>query len=134
MHLRNLHETPGSDYEYHTPAYEAFGAVLEPPSNTSIDVLDLVTIASNDDLHESDVRALLNEYRDIFSETLSPEPADLPPLELEVDRSQWEIPKHHLPPRVQTPANQQEIQRQLDLYKKQILLYHQMLLTIVKST
>ena len=69
-----------------------------------------------------DVKAFLQEYRDIFSETLPREPADLPPLELDVDRSTWEQPKHSLPPRVQSPANQIEIRKQLDLFKQQNII------------
>ena len=69
---------------------------------------------TDDELKLSDVKALLEEFRDIFSETLPKEPAKVPPLEISVDRQKWETPKHHLPPRTQTPSNQAEFKRQLD--------------------
>ena len=122
MKLRNLNEEdPVFNSDYHVEAFEAFESVIEPP-DTSIDVLDLITIETDDELQESDVKAFLQEYRDIFSETLPREPADLPPLELDVDRSTWEQPKHSLPPRVQSPANQIEIRKQLDLFKQQNII------------
>ena len=122
MRLRNLIEDSPDDYEYDVKAFEAFESIIEPPQVPIDNILDLITIETDDELRYNDVRALLEEYRDIFSETLPEEPADLPPLELEIDRSLWEQPKHHLPPRAQTPSNQVEIQRQLDLYKKQNII------------
>jgi transposase InsO family protein len=115
MMLKHL-EHP-SEAEYFAPAFESFESVIANvnPQDQHEDVLDFITIYTDDDLTLEDVRSLLEEYRDIFSETLPPEPAKVPPLELTVDETAWETPKHHLPPRPQTPANQIEIKRQLDL-------------------
>jgi transposase InsO family protein len=123
MQMRNLHrdETQHENTDYDSNAFEAFEWAIEPITPSG-NVLDLITIESDEDLLESDVRALLTEYTDIFSETLSDIPADLPPLELDVDRSMWEQSKHSLPPRAQTPANQVEIQRQLNLLKQQNII------------
>ena len=111
MYLRNLtdnsHELTNSDSEWHSPAFEAFDPVEE--ITASDDFISLMTIETDDNLLLEDVRALLLEYKDIFSETLTAEPADLPPLELTVDKSMWERPKHHSAPRPQTSINQAEI-------------------------
>ena len=42
----------------------------------------------------ADVDALLEEYRDIFSSDLGAEPADLPPLDVEIDTAKWHAPKN----------------------------------------
>jgi transposase InsO family protein len=126
MHLRHLTDSSHkddhpSDSEWHAPAFEAFESVINP-MNSSDDIISLMTIETDDELHRSDIISLLNEYRDIFSETLNSEPALVPPLELTVDQSMWEQPKHHTPPRPQTPANQVEIKRQLDLLLRQNII------------
>ena len=127
MHLRGLtdselpHDTSiDDDSEWHAPAFEAFESVLTPTQ--SDDFISLMTIETDDELHRSDIISLLHEYRDIFSETLNQEPALVPPLELTVDISMWEQPKHHTPPRPQTPANQVEVKRQLDLLLSQNII------------
>ena len=126
MHLRGLvdsthTEIPTSDFEWHAPAFEAFESIIDPPPQAD-DIIPLMTIETDDELHRSDIISLINEYRDIFSETLNSEPALVPPLELTVDTSMWEQPKHHTPPRPQTPANQVEIKRQLDLLLSQNII------------
>ena len=121
MHLRNLTDPTispiSTDHEWHAPAFEAFESVIESPETE--DPLQFVTIETDDELRSSDVKQLLDEFRDIFSETLSAEPAIVPPMELVVDTAKWESPKHKLPPRPQTPANQAELQIQLEKLKAQ---------------
>jgi hypothetical protein len=46
--------------------------------------------------------ALCTEYSDIFSTKLSPQPADIPPMEIEVDESKWLLAKHRTLPRYTT--------------------------------
>ena len=77
------------------------------------DVLDLVTIEGTAALR-SRIRILLEKYRDVFSTTLNPEPARIPPFELEVDKEKWEQFSNRGPPRVQSPAKQAEILKQVD--------------------
>ena len=43
----------------------------------------------------TDACALVLEFRDIFSTELSPEPADLPPLDVPIDTAKWHQPKNH---------------------------------------
>ena len=100
MHLRNLSDSSHieldnySDFEWHAPAFEAYDTLFEETPAVD-DIKSLMTIEADDDLHLVDVHELLDEYKDIFSETLTQEPALLPPLELTVDISMWEQPKHH---------------------------------------
>ena len=57
-----------------------------------------------------------HKHSAVFSTELRPEPADLPPMEIEVDRAIWESLKTtRLPPRVQTVTKQQETQRQVEV-------------------
>lgn len=56
------------------------------------------------------------KHGSVFSTELRKEPADLPPMEIEVDRAIWESLKtNRLPPRVQTVTKQQETQRQVEV-------------------
>ena len=47
----------------------------------------------------TDACALVLEFRDIFSTELSPEPADLPPLDVPIDTAKWHQPKKQGRPR-----------------------------------
>ena len=77
------------------------------------DVLDLVTTEGTAALRVH-IRTLLEKYRSVFATTLSPEPALIPPFELEVDKEKWEQFSNRGPPRVQSPAKQAEILKQVD--------------------
>jgi hypothetical protein len=54
------------------------------------------------------------EFRDIFSTELSPEPADLPPLDVPIDTAKWHQPKKQGRLRNQSVEGQQEIKRHLE--------------------
>jgi len=112
MKLRDL--TVDDDTDWYAPAFESFDALLDPPP-VDDDPISKIHIETDDELKLEDIMALLYEFRDIFSETLPPTPALIPPLELKIDTTKWETPKHHGPPRPQTASNQQEIRRQLDI-------------------
>ncbi len=56
---------------------------------------------------------MLPEFLEIFSKKLRRQPADLPPMELTVDRSMWESSKNAGQPRQQTEPKQAEIRRQV---------------------
>ena len=77
------------------------------------DVLDLIKIEGTPALR-SKIRILLEQYRSVFATTLAPEPATIPPFELEVDKEKWEQFTNRGPPRVQSPAKQAEILKQVD--------------------
>ncbi len=42
----------------------------------------------------TDACDLMSEFRNIFSTELSPEPADLPPLNVPIDTAKWHQPKN----------------------------------------
>ena len=58
---------------------------------------------------------LVSEFRDIFSTELSPEPADLPPLDVPIDTAKWHQPRNQGRPRNQSVEGQQEIKRHLEI-------------------
>ena len=61
------------------------------------------------------VNALLTSYSDVFSKTLSPIPADITPMELDIDVEKWKSLRiNHGPPRIQTPSKEEEIVRQIN--------------------
>ena len=50
----------------------------------------------------------------MFATTLAPEPARIPAFELEVDIDKWEQFSNRGPPRIQSPAKQAEILKQIE--------------------
>ncbi len=69
---------------------------------------ELPEVHGTEEWHDQ-LRALLREYKDIFSTTVKKEPAKVPPMKLEVNLQEWQTPKNRGPPRPQTPAMQQAI-------------------------
>ena len=135
LQLRNLSSDHDSS-EWHAPAFEAFESVVDPPITQSDDLISLMTIEFDDELTEFAIKSLVSEFAEIFSETLPTESAKLPPFNIEVDLAKWQVPRNSGPPRPQTPANQLEIKRQLDLLQAQNIVrpssasfYSQVLLT-----
>ena len=62
----------------------------------------------------ADARELVSEFRDIFSTELSPEPADLPPINIPIDTAKWHQPKNQVLPRNQSVEGQREFKRHID--------------------
>ncbi len=62
----------------------------------------------------TDACAFVLEFRDIYSTELSPEPVDLPPLDVPIDTAKWHQPKNQGRPRNQSVEGQQEIKRHLE--------------------
>ena len=56
---------------------------------------------------------LFNKYKSIFSRTVNPEPAAVPPMTLQVDTSKWESRQHRLAPRYQSTIKHEEIKKQM---------------------
>ena len=50
--------------------------------------------------------ALCREFSDVFSRELTSEPADLPPLDVAIDKQKWEVPKHQGRARPTSASNQ----------------------------
>ena len=68
-----------------------------------------------DDLTKFRIREFLNKFKDLFSKQLRPEPANIPPMNLNVDVESWENnPANHRPPRIQSISRQEETSRQVN--------------------
>ena len=63
---------------------------------------------------QKEVRKLTEEYKDIFSSTLTEQPALLPPMELKVEEDQWCVRKNSIAHRAVSTVKQKEIKRQVD--------------------
>ena len=70
------------------------------------------TIYGNEALRKA-ITKICTEYVDIFSRTLSDIPADIPPLEFDIDLEKWQQPSNSGPPRLQTVAKEEEIRQQV---------------------
>ncbi len=96
--------------------HDAFAPWINKPISDSTkleDILDQITVEGDEDLRFR-IRQLLERYRHVFSKTLSKEPANIPPFDLNVDTAKWSRPANRGPPRVQTPLKQLEIFKQVD--------------------
>jgi len=75
-----------------------------------------------DPILQASIHALCAEFKDVFSDTLTPEPAMLNPMELQVDSSKWQTNKNRTPFRPVSLAKQIEIQKQVSDMEKQGLI------------
>ena len=82
----------------------------EETSNKS--VLDIVSIAGPEAL-QSQLRKLVTEFADIHAESVRPEPADIPPMELKINNEKWEQASNRLPPRTQSQIKEAELREQV---------------------
>ena len=85
----------GIDFEQEEPKYREIASGKSLNRLGPLDELDnedhlLVHNMAGNEKFRTKIKDLVIEYRDIFSTTLGPEPAYLPPMELEVDKSIWE--------------------------------------------
>ena len=72
----------------------------------------LPTMLGDEELREEATR-LCTKYQKLFSISVSPEPADLKPMELVVDQNNWELNSNKGPARQQTDPKQKEIRVQV---------------------
>jgi len=103
------------DTDYHEPWDENH---LPKQTNS----IDLVHLEGNDEV-KIRLRDFLTQFTDIFSTKLRPEPALVPPMELQVDESSWEQnPANHRQCRVQSVLRQEETNRQVnDMLKNNVI-------------
>lgn len=92
-------------------------SVSTDPTNNLHD-LDLV---SKIEMHgslplQAKLRDLCKRYSDIFSVSVRSNPAQIPPMELQVDSSKWKSNKNRGPPRPQSRDKQKEIAKQVNNY------------------
>jgi hypothetical protein len=60
------------------------------------------------------LRALCQEFIDIFDTAVRPLPAKVDAMVIEIDRSKWELPQNRLPQRSHSAEKQQSIRTQID--------------------
>jgi len=109
-HVRELldyePDNDGVDERYQPPPWDNIAEETE--------LLDMVKIYGPPHL-QAKLKTLLTEFSDVFSETVRPIPADIPPMEIEIDTLRWERNCNRGPPRPQSSAKEQEIKKQTDL-------------------
>jgi hypothetical protein len=95
-----------------TTEQDVFKEFMPEDTDPEVDVFESVIVEGSPELRVN-IRILLEKYRGVFATTLSTEPADIPPFELSVDKEKWESYSNRGPPRVQSPAKQAEILKQV---------------------
>ncbi len=90
-----------------------FNDFIYTGDDPKIDILNLIKVEGSPSLRIG-IRKLLERYRSVFATTLPEKSADIPPFELTVNKEKWEKHSNRGPPRVQSPAKQAEIQKQVD--------------------
>jgi len=77
------------------------------------DFIEMIVSKTNSDdlLFKMEIRALLEEYRDLFSRHLNAIPADLPPLELDVDKDRFFTRTNQGPPRIMTVKKERHMRK-----------------------
>ncbi len=93
--------------------HDVFKDFIYTGDDPNIDILNLIQVEGSPALRIG-IRKLLEQYRSVFATTLPEESAKIPPFELTVDKVKWEQHSNRGPPRVQSPAKQAEIQKQVD--------------------
>ena len=115
---QSIEDEPLDEDGVNNANHDTFAPWINSVTSTEAEVLDQITIEGDQDLRIN-LRLLLAKYKDIFNKTLSEEPARIPPFDLKVDKDKWNKPANRGPPRVQTPAKQTEIFKQIDELLKQ---------------
>mgnify|MGYP000173012454 FL=1 len=93
--------------------HDVFNDFIYTGDDPNIDILNLIKVEGSPSLRIG-IRKLLERYRSVFATTLPEKSADIPPFELTVNKEKWEKHSNRGPPRVQSPAKQAEIQKQVD--------------------
>ena len=98
------------------PYMSATLETLDQPSDPS-SLIEKIKIEGSPSLQKK-IKSLCREFTDIFSETVRPEPADVPPMDIRVDSAKWHSNKNRGPPRPQSKERQAVISKQIQLYSK----------------
>ena len=104
--------TPAPDHDYIPPEMDVDYPWDRDISQQDKDVVNMITFEGNPNFVNR-MRNKCFEFIDIFSCELRAEPADLPAMELVVDKARWHVDKHRGPARVQSTDNQLETIRQI---------------------
>jgi hypothetical protein len=113
---RVKHVSEMLNFEEETYSILGDDAHLFPEASGPLEVKDILSAVQIDGppLLQSAVRALVTEYRDIFSNDVGKSPAMVEPMKLQVDRSKWADSKNRTPPRPQSRLAEEEIRRQVN--------------------
>jgi hypothetical protein len=71
-------------------------------------------VIEGDTPFHDELRALVSDYRDVFSTELSKTPANIPPMQLKIDESRWYTSQNRSPPRPQSPVKRQAIRDMIE--------------------
>ena len=105
----------GDEDDYPFPALYCPELDASPPS--AVDdarPIDKIHIGGPPELQTA-LRALVEEFEDIFSDKVRPEPALFPEMTLTVDESKWCVPSNRGPPRLNSPERNDIIQKKVDI-------------------
>lgn len=109
-HIREL-------LDYEPDSDEIDDRYVEPPWERKVEnnnrAVDLVGIHGPPQL-QAKLRELISEFDDVFCETVKPEPARIPPMEIEIDPTKWQRNCNRGPPRPVSLAKEEEIKKQTD--------------------
>ena len=86
---------------------------LEIPIMTAEELLKHVTIGQTDPIFYENIKQIILEFRDIFSLGLRQVPADVPPMQIEVDITAWLASKSQRKPRKYTETQRKELEQQI---------------------
>jgi hypothetical protein len=92
--------------------HDVFADFISKGDDPNIDILDSIQIEGSPALRVR-IRILLEKVKSVFATSLPSEPAIMPPFELSVNKERWEQFSNRGPPRVQSPAKQAEILKQV---------------------
>ena len=81
---------------------------------TQRDLIELITFTGTTELQVK-TRALCEEFRHLFSLSVSTNPAKINPMHIQVDREAWCSNQNRGPPRPQTKSNQDDLVKQITL-------------------
>lgn len=85
--------------------------------SSDLDIIAMLELHGSSTLQKN-LRDLCKRYIDIFSVSVRSNPAQIPPMELNVDYSKWKTNKNRGPPRPQSREKQKEIAKQVNNYLK----------------
>jgi hypothetical protein len=101
-----LTEEPDEDYIVEDDDEPVYGSEKNPPLPKSVeDILQIMVIEGSVYLQDR-IKKIVGDFRSCFSVELSPEPARIPPMELEVNRNLWQVRQNSGPPRHQSSQKQ----------------------------
>jgi hypothetical protein len=86
---------------------------VSPNPETPDKIIALITFAGSPELQEQ-LRSICREYIDIFSTSVRSLPAQVDPMVIEIDRTEWEVPRNRLPPRHHSAEKQAAIRTQVN--------------------